>query len=181
MAKSKSRSNPKSRRVAYAYANRPKVVGTLHNISQGSVDWFYSPEESLRRRAVLRGLVKRKQLYKNIRRAALGAVLLMSEDRRRWNPDRVQPAASVGGPARHRLSISPLTRSKRLKRSKTSATLSSSARTPFPTASVAFSNPSKVAICIRRKRRREVILATGQGGGGSRRAPRRNAYSGVSC
>lgn len=47
-------------------------------------------------------------------------------------------------------------------------------------ATIAFADPRRVLICIRRKTRREVLMALG-GGGGGKRKPRRNQHSDVRC
>lgn len=179
MAKAKSRSNPRKQRDLYTIANRPKVVGSISNITKGDVDWFYSPEESLRRRAKLQGLVQRRKLY---RRAALGAVLLMSEDRRRFEPTQPgklsktradRPARMLSGSPRHRLLVKPL-KPPRSGRSRAQTTPIAD-RT-----AVRFAQPSKVAICVRRRIRKEVIFAVGKSGSKAGRR-RRSYFSGVSC
>lgn len=47
-------------------------------------------------------------------------------------------------------------------------------------ARIAFADPRRVLVCLRRKVRREVIHALGKGGGGNRR-PRRKPTSEISC
>lgn len=181
--KRKSRSNPHSRRDVFPITNR-KVVGSVSHISSGHVDWFQSPNSARmhqrvnRARRIVKAEHKKAEKRKMIRRAALGAVLLMSEDNRRWNPNPAKPARSVGTSKPHRLSISPAT-AKKQKRLKPSSRLSASVT--YPTARVIFRNPQTIAVCVRRKIRKEVILATGSGGGGKRRAPRRNINSSVGC
>lgn len=49
------------------------------------------------------------------------------------------------------------------------------------TAKLAFSGPSSVAICVRRKRRREIMFAKGFGGRRGQRRPKRNWYSSIRC
>jgi len=45
-----------------------------------------------------------------------------------------------------------------------------------------FQTPKKVAVCVRREQRREVLMALGKAGGGrSRRKPKRNHLSEISC
>lgn len=46
---------------------------------------------------------------------------------------------------------------------------------------VAFQEPHKLPICIRRKERREVLFAKGVGGSRGLRKPTRNEWSDVSC
>ena len=46
---------------------------------------------------------------------------------------------------------------------------------------IAFSNPNRVAICIRRKRRKEVLFALRKTGRGSRARRHYNAHSFVRC
>lgn len=47
-------------------------------------------------------------------------------------------------------------------------------------ATIAFQEPHKLPLCIRRKERREVLHATGKAGGKVKK-PRRNEWSEVSC
>lgn len=46
---------------------------------------------------------------------------------------------------------------------------------------IAFQDPSRVLICVRRQARREVLHARGFYGRSAMRAPHRNVYSSVSC
>lgn len=72
------------------------------------------------------------------------------EDRRTWHPEGLyRPARSFNVP-RHRL-IVPAT-----------APLSKNV-----SPAVAFAQPSKVLVCVRRSARREVIFAKGRAGGGA--------------
>lgn len=50
-----------------------------------------------------------------------------------------------------------------------SLTVGSSSRARFPSSTIAFADPSTVAICVRRKMRREVMIASGRRGRGGRR------------
>lgn len=103
---------------------------------------------------------------------------LLSEisDRRTFHPlGAFRPALSYAG-LRHRLVLSP---------SKMAHKALPRARS-FPIhgrpAQIAFQNPSRTLICVRRKQRREVLHAlkrTGSGGGFQR--PRRSWYSSVRC
>lgn len=58
--------------------------------------------------------------------------------------------------------------------------VSRSARSQSVPTGVAFSRPSSVGICIRRKERREVLAAKKRLGGGHRRG-RRNWWSSINC
>lgn len=53
-------------------------------------------------------------------------------------------------------------------------------RVRVPTA-VAFANPRKVFLCVRRKIRREVMFAKGGAGSRKMRRPKRNQHSNVRC
>lgn len=44
-----------------------------------------------------------------------------------------------------------------------------------------FQEPANVVVCVRRQRRKEVLFATGGAGKRSKRPPRRNAFSSISC
>lgn len=178
MAKRKTRSNPRYQRETFRFANRPKVVGTIHNINQGAVDWFYSPEEARRRRDV----VKRIAMVRKVRRYAVTAALLTaSEDRRRFEPvprgkiaqgPQDRPARTLYGVPKHRLLVKPLKASRSGRQR--------APRSPIAVAhAVRFANPSKVAICVRRRIRREVIFANNKAAGAGKR--RRTYFSGVSC
>lgn len=97
-----------------------------------------------------------------------GVVLSEVEDSRRWTPE-----ASPGleyTPSR-RLDGSPA-------RFKAGAATKVAVFSPTPV--VAFSTPSRVVVCVRRKRRREVLFARGVGGGRVRPG-RRSGTSGISC
>lgn len=48
-------------------------------------------------------------------------------------------------------------------------------------ATLAFADPRRVLVCLRRRARKEVLLALGKGGGGSKRKPRRNHLSEITC
>ena len=97
--------------------------------------------------------------------------LTETEDRRRWHPlGATAPAAGRSRP-RHRLKIpSPVP-----------FTIGQATRHKVSNAITAFSVPSDVAICVRRKRRKEVMFATKKAGKVGQRRPRRSEYSSVSC
>jgi len=88
------------------------------------------------------------------------------EDRREFHPGLTRPArafrrraAQVDVPRK------PIHRAKHLAAS--------------PITNLKFVDPSRVAVCIRRKQRREVILASGRGG--RTRKPRYSEYSDIKC
>ena len=89
------------------------------------------------------------------------------EDRRRFHPMRaLRPAFSLPRGA-SRLVVREPKRARALFPAQTRAV-------------IAFANPRRVLICLRRKARREVLMALGKGGGGAKR-PRRNEFSDVRC
>lgn len=104
------------------------------------------------------------------------------EDRRQWHPEGSQrPARGFFNP-RHRLTVidrvhAPRT-AERVDASRSFPSLISQTR-----ATVAFADPSRTLICVRRSVRREVLHAlrkTGRGSGGSR-TDRWTEYSSVRC
>lgn len=102
-------------------------------------------------------------------------VLQEIEDRRTYHPlGRSRPARfSTGGPSHVTVKDRP-----RNGRFRYSDPFGSSGTKAF----VAFTRPSAVAICVRRKTRKEVLFAKRKAGrGGSQRRHRRNWFSKVSC
>lgn len=97
----------------------------------------------------------------------LVAPLTTYEDRRAYHPTSraMRPAFSIPRSARIIRAVEP--KKPRLWSAQTKATL-------------AFAEPRRVLVCIRRQSRREVILALGKGGGGKRK-PRRNNLSEITC
>lgn len=93
--------------------------------------------------------------------------LRMIEDRRTHYPGLVRPVVTitVGQPARLKLKQNPRYNA------------------PSQTKGiVAFQQPERLPVCIRRHQRREVLFAKGVGGSKKpQRKPRRNAFSDVSC
>jgi len=97
----------------------------------------------------------------------LVAPLSTYEDRRAYHPisRAFRPAFSIPTAARIIKAVEP--KASRRFQSQTKATL-------------AFAEPRRVLVCIRRRTRKEVLLALGKGGGGKRK-PRRNHLSEVTC
>lgn len=93
--------------------------------------------------------------------------LISVEDRRTSHPD---------GPARAPRS----TRSTHVNYAIASHPSRSSNPWDVPTG-VAFEDPSRVLICVRRKQRKEVLHALGKAGKVGQRRPRRNHYSEIHC
>lgn len=93
--------------------------------------------------------------------------LRLIEDRRTFYPGKVRPVVSisVGAPARLRIKQNPRFNA------------------PSQTKGiVAFQQPDRLPVCVRRHTRREVLFAKGVGGSKKpQRKPRRNAFSDVSC
>lgn len=96
------------------------------------------------------------------------------EDRRRWHPLGAHaPAAGLSKP-RHRLKMSePLPPN----RDPFGDTLRKRGSSP----TIAFSVPTPVAICVRRKQRKEVLHALKKTGKTGQKRPRRSYYSSISC
>lgn len=89
------------------------------------------------------------------------APLVAFEDRRQWHPER------WGRPVLG------------LKRAATRVVVAPRSG-PTLTSRIAFADPRKVFVCLRRKIRREVIHALGKGGGGNK-APKRKPTSNIEC
>lgn len=105
--------------------------------------------------------------------APLSHYFLLQEDRRRYHPDGVfrDPVAVPRSAAR--LVVPP-------RKGGVKSGGLGGIRLRYPTASIGFQRPSRVAICVKRKSRREVIFAIGRGGAGNRKG-KRNYTSGFSC
>jgi hypothetical protein len=86
--------------------------------------------------------------------------LSLLDDRRQWHPERW--GRPVVG----------------LRRAATRLVVGKSPKRLPPT--LAFMDPRRVVVCIRRKMRREVLHALGKGGGGNRR-PTRKPTSEIQC
>ena len=97
----------------------------------------------------------------------LVAPLTNYEDRRAYHPisRAFRPAFSIPRAARIIRAVEP--KAPRLWSAQTKSTL-------------AFAEPRRVLVCLRRQVRKEVLLALGKGGGGKRK-PRRNHLSEISC
>lgn len=91
--------------------------------------------------------------------------LSLFEDRRTYHPERAaRPAFSLPRMASRLVAREARGRSGR--------------QTKAP---VAFADPNRVLVCVRRKRRKEVLHARGIAGSRGFRRPRRSFYSEVSC
>lgn len=102
------------------------------------------------------------------------------EDRREWHPEPfTRPARSFTQP-RHRLSVATPSRSRStpLNRDRFARL-----RNPFNSlpARIAFRQPDKVLVCVRRSIRREVLHALRKNGKRGQRSPRFTQYSQISC
>lgn len=107
----------------------------------------------------------RQDVYLPVRRLPLFEI----EDRRLWNPERiVKPYRDTRGwPARFKI-VSKRAEQEAKKKSNW-----------LPTA-IGFINPTRVAVCVRRKQRREIMHALGVAGGAVK-APRFNDASKIRC
>lgn len=95
------------------------------------------------------------------------------EDRRTYYPGKIRPAASISKP-RYRV----VAKDRPLK--------SSNYRSPFKLSSgtravLAFANPKRVLVCVRRKIRKEVLHAFKIAGSGGLKRSRRSQFSSISC
>lgn len=96
-------------------------------------------------------------------------------DRRTWHPEGpARPAPSIQK-SRHRLVIPKGTRKHAGRSPSISRSVSDVPKT------VAFDDPKRVLVCIRRKTRKQVLFAKRKTGKGARARRRRNYYSGVAC
>lgn len=91
--------------------------------------------------------------------------LRLLEDRRQWHPDGARRAAKAFNRWAPRVVVPKW------------AALGGAA----VTAKLAFTDPSSVAICVRRKIRREVMFARGHSGRRGQRRPKRNWFSTIRC
>jgi hypothetical protein len=110
------------------------------------------------------------------RRLPLGRVtrspsyLRRLEDRRTFHPDTYRPIASTR--QGHRLIV----RDKVYSKQKTNRVIPSHTK-----ATIAFAQPKRVALCIRRQQRKEVLHAIRKAGKTGQKRPRRNESSTISC
>lgn len=102
--------------------------------------------------------------------------LLNYEDRRRWHPMGDYAPARSFNRSQHRIIVGYQQPRKRPQNSNRPMNI----RT-YPTSSVAFHDPQKVLICVRRQARTEVLHALRKTGKTGQRKPRRNWYSNISC
>lgn len=92
--------------------------------------------------------------------------ILALEDRRQWHPER-QNRPFAAAPIQARRPVA-----------KQRPAFSQPSQTK---AIIAFADPSRVAVCVRRGVRREVLHALKVAGGTGQRRPRFNASSKISC
>lgn len=103
----------------------------------------------------------------HVRRGNLAEV----SDRRLYHPLQAHRPARYFTGATHRLKTPAYSRRE-----------SPGPQTFSPSPVVAFENPKKLDVCVRRAQRREVLFATNKRGAGSKaKTRRRNENSGVSC
>jgi len=120
----------------------PLVEEILHPVTAFSSGFdFFDPIDALRR--------------------AVRAV----DDRRRFDPNIVRPAYSLGRDARRLVA----------------KTFPVGKRDDRLSARVGFAVPERVAVCVRRQQRREVIHATRKNGSGGSRRRRRNYWTDIDC
>lgn len=105
--------------------------------------------------------------YHKIQIPDLLGPLKQIEDRRTYYPGKFRPAGLISVGKRPRLI----------------AKQNPAYKAPSQTkAIVAFAEPKKVAVCIRRKTRKEVLFATGKGGSRKKqKPPRKSEFSDISC
>lgn len=129
-----------------------------------------------------RSKTPRRVAFRNANQRLIGRVTLpalnLFEDRRLFHPEQdYRPALNLLG-RQHRLVVPAAVKQPPLNRR--SAALSA-VRDSVPHR-VSFEAPSSVLVCVRRQRRKEVLHALNKTGSGvSRRRPRRNWLSNVSC
>lgn len=90
--------------------------------------------------------------------------VLELEDRRRFNPTK-----TIAPPASIRRDQARLTHRQTRK------------YRPFKTDPVAFTDPMRVSLCVRREQRKQVLHAKKIAGRGGLKKPRRNFWSSISC
>lgn len=110
------------------------------------------------------------------------AMSLLSEfeDRREWHPEGFARPARLFSRPRHRLSLVDQPRRSRtpLNRDPFSHLRSFNSQTK---ARIAFREPDRVLVCVRRNIRKEVLHAFRKTGRVGQRRPRRSFYSSISC
>lgn len=113
----------------------------------------------------------------------LSQLLRSIEDRRLFHPEGDFAPARSYDRSRHRLTLvdKGVSRRSTLKHRSSSRLLRDTRHLSGTKAVVAFSEPDKVLICVRRSRRREVLHALKKTGKRGQRRPRRNFYSKISC
>lgn len=148
--------NKKSRRVTSANANR-RLPGSLSPLTLPGQMEFDFPKPT-------------KSFWD----------LRPYEDRREWHPEGSWAPARSFSSTRHRLTVvdQPRARSTPLNRNPWRSLRNYFSQTK---ARVAFSNPSRVLVCVRRSIRREVLHALRKSGRRGQKPPRRTWYSSVSC
>lgn len=98
------------------------------------------------------------------------------EDRRSWNPEGSQAPARSFNSSRHRLSLA------QKHRNGSSLRTSGWSQAFTSPGTVAFANPSRVLVCVRRQQRREVLHAIRKTGyRNNRKSPKFNYYSKIAC
>lgn len=123
-------------------------------------------------------IANRRLLARANPRHFLDRHLQLYEDRRLWHPlGALAPARSYSR-TRHALRTVP-----QPNRNSTRAQPQKLRSISFmPRETIAFANPDRVLICARRQRRKQVLHAKKKvGRGASRRRPKFNFYSSISC
>jgi len=92
------------------------------------------------------------------------------EDRRSFHPEGDYAPAKSFSQSRHRLTV------KKLRQHRAAPSLKT-----YSPSFVAFEQPNKVLICVRRKIRKEVLHAFRKAGRSGQRRPRRSWFSAISC
>lgn len=97
-------------------------------------------------------------------------------DRRRYHPEQdfAAPLTFAGRPASYTVVDRPSKSQKQIDRF--GAKLRSQTK-----AAVAFAEPTRLALCVRRNQRKEVLHATGKAGKRGQKKPRRNFFSRITC
>lgn len=115
--------------------------------------------------------------YTNRRSKIYGGNYGEFEDRRYWHPEGSSAPASSFDSPRHRLFVPRQNYIGRVQGSRPSR----AQKFFYPSARIAFRNPSRVLVCVRRGIRREVMHATGFAGKVGQKRPRRGPYSSIRC
>ena len=107
--------------------------------------------------------------------------LRLFEDRRRWHPEGKYAPARSFSRSRHRLKVGEAPETVRRSGQTSRRDTRYAPKLRYPSATIGFTAPSSVLVCVRRNMRRQVLHALRKTGKVGQRRPRRSWYSSISC